>query len=262
MADSAARKLNEIMRQSLSLAFWRRPRSPVVLVGFGSFLFACAFALATFEVQDIRNADPGSMFYPDGLPLHASYFLCVLIATWLASWLLRRPALWLTLASLVVLVGIPWMALALQLPVWLADADDLQLEAWQILLALGAFVALLRVIGFAARDAAIFRRFVATALIASLLTGPWIWRQSAWLWYAPDDQDEQSDPPDVENADARPAPPSSTRKRCYTGNRRCSGNASTACARRRRERSICTHWGLPATAASRCSAMKSTISMP
>jgi hypothetical protein len=193
-----------ILRQSLSLAIWRRPHSPVVLVGFGSFLLACAFALAAFALQDYHGADPGSLFYPDGLQLHAAYFLCVLIAAWLTAWLLKRPALWLTLASFVALVGIPWMALALQLPVWLADADVLQLEAWQILLAIGAFVVLLRVVGFLARDAGFAHRLTVAVLFVSMLAGPWTWRQSAWLWYPPD---EQTDAPVLDNADSHsPAP--------------------------------------------------------
>jgi hypothetical protein len=192
MPMNAARKLNEVMRQSLSLAFWRRPRSPVVLVGFGAFLLACVVALLVYTLQDFRNTDPPANFYTDGLHLHASYFLCVLMAAWLAAWALKRPALWLTLASMTVLIGIIWMALAVQLPIWLADAEELQVDAWQILLALGLFVVLLRAVGFLARDTGFVRRFFSVLLLAAMLTGPWIWRQTAWLWYPPNDQEDEA----------------------------------------------------------------------
>ncbi len=205
MPMSAARKLNEVMRQSLSLTFWRRPRSPVVLVGFGSFLFACAFALAISALQDFRNTDPPAHFYTNGLHQQASYFLCVLMAAWLAAWTLKRPALWLTLASIVVLVGIAWMALAVQLPIWLVDAEELQLDAWWILLSFGVFTVLLRAVGFLARDAGFVRRFFSVLLLAAMLADPWIWRQTAWLWYPPDDQQDEAV---AEKADSEPALPS------------------------------------------------------
>lgn len=186
------RRLSLLLRQSLSLAFWRRPRSPVVLVGFGSFLFASAFAMLVYALQDFRNADPPAQFYADGLYLHGSYFLCVLFAAWLASWVLKRSALWLTLATILVLAGIGWMALAVQLPLWLEHASDLQLQAWQILAALGAFVMLLRTLDFLAREAGLLHRFAAALVLSALLGGPWVLRQGAWLWYLPEATDAET----------------------------------------------------------------------
>jgi hypothetical protein len=106
-----------------------------------------------------------------------------------------------------VLVGVAWMALALQLPFWLADADELQLKAWQILLFLAYAIALLRAIGFLACDAGFVRRLASATLLALLLAGPWYWRQTAWLWYPPDAQDQDEDAV-IEKADVDSTTPS------------------------------------------------------
>ncbi len=190
MAMGAVGRFNAILRQSISLALWRRPRSPVVLVAFGSFLLACALSLALYALQDRHNADPGALFYADGLHAHANYFLCVLVASWLASWVMKRPALWLTLASMVALIGIGWSALAGQVPIWLANATDAQLDAWQILIGLGVVMAWFRAATHLARDTGIGRRSMAVFVLASVLAGPWYWRQDAWLWLLPDEPDE------------------------------------------------------------------------
>ena len=204
--SEAVKRVTHVLRQSLSLSFWRRPHSPVVLAGFGTFVFACVLALLLFALQDYRNTDPPAHFYADALHWHASYFLLVLVAAGLASKLLKRPALWLTLASMVVLIGIVWTALTIQVPIWLDYPEDLQLDAWLVLLAMGAFVALLKMIGFLARDAGIARRLAAAVILASVIGAPWYWQQTAWLWYPPEEKpaDAQAD---IETPDTKiPAP--------------------------------------------------------
>nr|MBP8080901.1 hypothetical protein [Arenimonas sp.] len=134
--------------QALSLAFWRRPRSRLELNEFGFFIAACGLALLAFAIQDYYISELPVEFFGDGFHAHASYFLLLLIAAWLAARSLRRPALWLTLATLAVLIGIPWTAITLQVNEWLVDADDLRIWAWQVLLALAGFVAVFRTVGF------------------------------------------------------------------------------------------------------------------
>jgi hypothetical protein len=174
-------------RQGLALSCWRLPRSQPMLVGFGAFALACLLSLLLFFVQDRSLTEaPATLFWSNG-HLHASYFLAVLLAAWLAARVLQRPALWLALATLAVLVGTVWNAIALWvLDAWLVDGGKLQRAAWQVLLAMGGLLALYRCVAFLSRGTPALRRLAATLAFAIVLAGPWYWQQQAWFWYPPE----------------------------------------------------------------------------
>src|SRR5688500_10348255 len=113
------RQFLQVLLQGFSLAFWRRPKARVELADFGIFLGCCAVALLAYVAQDYLTVDPPKEFFGDSFHLHASYLLILLIAAWLSARWLQRPALWLTLASLTVLIGVPWTAISLFVNQWL-----------------------------------------------------------------------------------------------------------------------------------------------
>lgn len=192
--SQSIRRFLRTVGQGLSLAFWRRPRTRPEPGEFGIFLACCALALLAYAVQDYSSTLAPAEFYGDGFHAHASYFLIVLIAAWVSARLLQRPALWLTLATLAVLIGIPWTAISLHVNEWLAEADDLQLYAWRILLALAGFVAVFRAVGFVASGSPPLRRLGASFVFVLILAGPWYWQQGAWFWYPPDEEAEEPAP--------------------------------------------------------------------
>jgi len=181
--------------QALSLAFWRRPKARLELNDFGFFIAACGLALLAFAAQDYYISELPAEFFGDGFHAHASYFLLLLIAAWVAARWLRRPALWLTLATLAVLIGIPWTAMTLLVNEWLVDADELQIWAWQALLAFAGFLAILRAVGFVSESSPAPRRVAASLLFVVVLAGPWYWQQSAWFWYPPEEEAEEQPAP-------------------------------------------------------------------
>ena len=185
------RRFLRTLGQGLSLAFWRRPRTRLELGEFGLFIACCALALLAYAVQDYSSTRASAEFYGDGFHAHASYFLILLIAAWVSARLLQRPALWLTLATLAVLIGIPWTAISLQVSDWLAEADDLQLYAWRILLALAGFIAVFRAVGFVASTSPPLRRLGSSLLFVLVLAWPWYWQQTAWFWYPPEEEAEE-----------------------------------------------------------------------
>ncbi|MEO7252518.1 MAG: C13 family peptidase [Arenimonas sp.] len=185
--------------QALSLAFWRRPRSRLVPGGFGLYLASCCIALLGFTVQDYSGIDAPADFSFDAFHAHASYFLFVMIAAWLAARVLQRPALWLGLAILVVLIGIPWTAISLWTNDWFADADKSQLYAWRALLAMAGFVALFRAIGFVSSASPAPRRLLASLGFVLVLAAPWYWQQHVWFWYAPE-ATQAPEPPNAPTA--------------------------------------------------------------
>lgn len=203
---AAAREALRTLGQSLNLAFWRHPETRPTLPAFGGFLLACALSLLAYFVQDWwLTAAPAEPFV-DNAHRHASFFLLVLAAAWLASRVLLRPATWLPLATLVVLVGTAWAVIAMWvLSDWLAEAEELRRGAWHVLLAAGGFVALWRLVGFVARDTPAPRRFAAALVLVAVLAAPWYARQDAWFWYPP-----QQDAPEAVARDEAPpgdAPP-------------------------------------------------------
>jgi hypothetical protein len=194
IAPGSFRRFIGILGQGLSLSFWRRPRSRIELAGFGIFLACSGLALLAFALQDYGSADPDSQFFGDGFHAHASYLLLVLAGAWLSTRILQRPALWLTLAALAIVIGIPWTAFSLYVNDWLADGEALQLYAWRILLALAGFTALFRAVGFLSSATPPLRRLAATTAFVLVLSAPWYWQQSAWFWYPPDANDEKPAP--------------------------------------------------------------------
>ena len=200
------RRFLQLLWQGLQLAVWLRPRSRVELAGFGAFAAACLIALLAFAIQDYGSTDSPASFFSDGFHAHASYYLLLLVAAWLSVRVLQRPALWLTLASLAILIGIPWTTAALGVEDWLADGSQLQVGAWRILLALAGFVALFRAIGFLAADARGSRRLVATLVFALAAAAPWYWQQTSWFWYPPEASQEDEPAPVVEPTPVRAMP--------------------------------------------------------
>ncbi len=183
-----------LLWQGLQLAFWHRPGNRVQLAGFAAFLASSVLALLAFAAQDYSSIEPPAEFYADGFHGHASYYLMLLVAAWLAVRVLHRPALWLTLASLATIIGIPWTAAGLLTGEWLHEAPVIQLRAWQVLLALAGFVALFRTVGFLARDTPAPRRLVATLCFVLALAVPWYWQQSSWFWASPEDESAPEQP--------------------------------------------------------------------
>jgi hypothetical protein len=192
-----------LLGHSFGLAFWRRPQARVELAGFGLFLAACGLALLAFALQDFSSAQEPVEFFGDGFHAHASYFLLVLVAAWLAAELLQRPALWLSLATLGLLVGVFWTAISLQVELVFADAEMAQLIAWRVLLALAGFLAIFRTVGFLAGATAPLRRLGASLVFVLVLAWPWYWQQSAWFWLATD----EPVPDTVEPPPESPPPP-------------------------------------------------------
>lgn len=184
-----------VIGQGLSLAIGRRPRSRIELTGLGTFLVAAILATIAFAIQDYADVDKPAIFHPEGWRAHAGYFLLLLIAAWATTHVLKRPALWLPFAALAAVFGIPWMALAIQLPVWLDQASDLQLDAWQALLAMAGFLVVWQALRFLAPECRLPRRMFAAVLFVAIMAWPWVARQQDWLWYPPDDDGETPDAP-------------------------------------------------------------------
>ncbi len=193
MSDGPARLFLRTLGQGLSLACWRRPRSRVQLAGFGVFLASCVLALSVFAVQDYLLADKPATFYRDGLYVHASYFLALLIASWLAVRTLGRTALWLVLSSLALVLGIVWTALSIQITQWFVESGDLRLWSWHVLLAAGGFAALLRAMKFIDDTGPAWRHLMATLVFVLVMAWPWYGQQSAWFWY-PSEQEASNQP--------------------------------------------------------------------
>ena len=191
-----------LIGQGLSLALLRKPRSRVELAGFGDVIACALLAFACYAVQDYLLTEKPAELYDDGFYIHATYAFLLLAIASLLSRVLVRPALWLNLASLVLVAGIPLTAAWNQLPFWFPGAETVQLLAWKLLLGMMGFIVLFRVIAFSAAGSGVLRLLAATALGWALLAWPWQARQDAWLWYAMEQDNEAG----VEESAALPAP--------------------------------------------------------
>jgi hypothetical protein len=181
-----------LLGQGLSLALLRRPRSRVDVAGFGGFALSAVFVLACYAAQDYALTQKPAELYRDGFFIHASFALAVLAIAWGSSRLLLRPALWLNLADYTLLATLPLMLAWNQLGTWFPQADEIQLLAWKLLLAMAGFVVLLRVAGFVGAGSGVLRISGASLLALALLAWPWQQRQGAWLWYAIEQDEEEA----------------------------------------------------------------------
>jgi hypothetical protein len=195
--SSGFRSCLRVIGQGLSLSVWRRPTSRVELTGLGTFLIAAALATIAFAIQDrLDVGNPATLDF-DGWQMQAAYFLILLVAAWLATLVLKRPALWLLFAALAAIIGVPWTALAIELPLWLDQANDLQLEAWQALLAMAGFLVVWQALKFLAAECSAARRLFAALLFVAIMAWPWYAHQQAWPWYAPNQDSDAPETPDV-----------------------------------------------------------------
>jgi hypothetical protein len=194
MASALASSIR-VIGQGLSLSFGRRPRSRIELTGMGTFLTAIVLAMIAFALQDYLDVDKPADFHTDNWGGHGGYFLLLLVAAWAAMLALRRPALWLLFAALAAVFGIPWMALSIQLPMWLDQASDIQLEAWKALLAMAGFLVVWQALRFVAPEARAPRRMLAALVFVAIMAWPWAARQESWLWYPPEDESETPEAP-------------------------------------------------------------------
>ncbi|CAN5224953.1 hypothetical protein BH11PSE14_BH11PSE14_16860 [soil metagenome] len=211
--NPSVRDALRLFGQGLSLTFWRLPRSRPVFAGFGLFLAACALSLALYFVEDHALTEAPASLYGSSFHAHASYFLLLLVASWIAVRILRRPALWLPLATLAVLVGVAWDAIALWVfGIWLPTDDSVRRGAWHILLALFGWFALYRCTTFLSQATPPPRRLAAGIVFALVLAWPWYWQQEAWFWYPPDAGDEAQDAADTTADQPAPAPAAAAAK--------------------------------------------------
>ena len=150
-------------------------------------------ALLLFAVQDWASAPARALPGGDNLAVHAAFLLAVLIAAWLAAQTLRRPALWLTLSCLTLLITTAWTALWLGVEAWQADAGDRQWLAVHLLMSAGLLLALWRMLTYATGGSSAARRFAAMLVLVLTLGLPWYARLDAWFWYPADAQDEHGE---------------------------------------------------------------------
>jgi hypothetical protein len=187
-----------LLGQGLSFAFGRAPRSRVALAGFGAFVLAWAAVTALFCAIDASLTTPPRVFDAQALWIHAGFGLGLLAAAWVGAHVLRRPALWLTLATLAVIASAPWMAFDLQLETWLANQPRIVLTAWHLLVWIVVLVLLVRMHWVLGRGVPMVLRLVAPLLFGLVLAAPWHAREKAWFWYLDEDAtaDEDTDAPD------------------------------------------------------------------
>ena len=175
----AAGQVARLLGQGASLAIGRRPARPLEVAGFGAFVAAWVLATAVFSLQDWL-ATPAPVAFDAFAPwAHAGVGAAVLAIAWAVAHVLRRPAAWITLATLAILVLIPWSVLDMQLLATLGERAD------AARLALAAVLALLaaRIAWVAGVGATRLRRLAAGAMFALLLVVPWQARAQLWLWY-------------------------------------------------------------------------------
>lgn len=175
----AAGHTARLLGQGLSLAMGRRPEHPLAPAGFGAFVAAWCLATAVFALQDwLITPAPATFdeFAPWG---HAGVGAAVLATAWAVAHVLRRPAAWITLATLAFVVVIPWSVLDVQLQASRGEAAD---AARLVVAALLALLAA-RIAWVAGVGATRMRRLAAGALFALLLMVPWQARSQWWLWY-------------------------------------------------------------------------------
>ena len=175
----AAGRFARLLGQGLSLAIGRRPDRRLELADFGAFIAAWCLGTAIFAAQDWWATPAPRAFETFATWGHAGVGAAVLAIAWGVARVLRRPATWLTLATLVLVVVIPWSVLDVQLQAALGErAEAARLAVAALLAVLAA-----RIAWVAGADASRLRRLSAGALFALLLAMPWHARAQLWFWY-------------------------------------------------------------------------------
>ncbi len=172
-----------LLRQGLSLGILRRPRSPLRFATPGAFLFACALLLALgFAIDSWRVPAPRYLVIV-AFAWVALDWMLALVVGWLASRLLARPALWLTIATLLILAQIPLIGLLLAGETALGEhARYWRIVPW--IAGLGVLAYAWRLFGFVAREARWPRRVAAWLAVGLLWLAPAYLLPSVDFWYA------------------------------------------------------------------------------
>ena len=189
----AAGRFARLFGQGLSLAIGRRPDGRLELANFGAFIAAWCLATGIFLAQDWLATPAPREFDTWAAWGHAGVGAAVLVIAWAVARVLRRPATWLMLATLALVVLIPWSVLDVQLQAALGErAEPARLAVAALLAVLAA-----RIAWVAGADATRLRRLSAGALFALLLALPWHARAQLWFWYTTE--------PDARLAEPAPA---------------------------------------------------------
>lgn len=171
-----------IARHGLMLGLLWRPRSAARLATPGAFFLACALLAALAFALDSWRTPAPRMFVSAAAFRLALEFLQLLLAGWIASHVLRRPTLWLTLAALLAFASIPMLVLFSALAELFIDAE----RYWQLLPWLYAGVTLAwawQTLRHLDCGTGHMRQLIALLLIALLVLVPSYFLPSAQFWY-------------------------------------------------------------------------------
>lgn len=172
-----------LLRQGLSLGLLRRPRPPVRFATPGTFLFACALLLALVFAIDSWQVPPPRYFVVVAFAWLALDWLLALVAGWLAGRLLARPALWLTIPTLLILAQIPLIGLLLAGEIAFGEhASYGRFVPWIFGGVVLAYT--WRLLGFLAGQVHWLRRIAAWLAVGLLWLAPAYVLPSADVWYA------------------------------------------------------------------------------
>lgn len=182
--------LARLIRQGLSLGLLRRPRDLPAIAGPGAFFVVFALFALLGAAWDAATTPLPRSFDSAAITDYALYAVLALLAGWGGAAALRRPALWLTLAALIVLASLPLTVALLFAGRHLPDAGwrDLALEAGFVLVGL-AYLA--RCIGYLAAGAGLARRAGAWLLCVLVWLVPGYLYPVTAFWYTHWDEPSQ-----------------------------------------------------------------------
>lgn len=195
---NAGATLARLVGQGLRLGVLLRPRGLPAIAGPGAFFAAFALYLLAGAGWDSAVTPVPRAFDPGVLGDYALHAVAALLAGWAGATLLRRPALWLTLAALLLLAHLP-------LAFGLLSAGHFPASAtWPDSVPAIAFFAvgsayLARAVGFIDAGAGRWRRLLAWMACALLWLGPVYLHPVASFWYPEWDEDyEETDAPRID----------------------------------------------------------------
>ncbi|MGH8028307.1 MAG: hypothetical protein ACREO3_00080, partial [Arenimonas sp.] len=201
--SGAAGRFARLFGQGLSLAIGRRPDRPLLLAGFGAFLAAWCVAMAVYALQHFLVRPPPRAFNTYSTWDLAGVGAAVLAIAWLVAHVQRRPAVWLTLATLVLVVMLPWSVLDMQLAATMGKrADPFRLGVAALFAVLAA-----RTAWVAGADAPRLRRLCAGLVFALLLGVPWQARGQFWLWYTQEPGSGEINSSAIDSSETGPGKP-------------------------------------------------------